>query len=196
MLNLHGGQLTTETQHSPKNTCLWLQHITSSSLLVRESQHRHLNDDEHVAPRDHLIRYSRVIINCSNCKGRDRQACPSLYGPAPGARPPSDTTPQVTTPPRLARHQDERRSSCAAYASISSAYHFTLVSDRAALPMVNQSGHMKGLKLHSGVLTRRVIPELCGKRSNTPPVAGAPTTGTNTSSATASRRVVASFLDV
>ena len=67
-------------------------------------------------------------MNCSNCKGRSGQACPSLYGPAPAARPPSDTTPQMTTPPRLARHQDERRSSCAANASGSSAYCFTHIS--------------------------------------------------------------------
>ena len=95
------------------------------------------------------------------------QACPSPTELDPSSSPLPATTPLLTTPPRLARLKYERHSSCAAYAS--SAYHITLVSDRAALPMVIQSGHIKGLKLRSGVLSRHVIPELCGKRSNTPP---------------------------
>ena len=124
-----------------------------------------------------ITRYSRATMNCSNCKGRGRRACPSLYGPAPGARPPSDTIPQLTTPPRLARHKDERRSSCAANASESSAYYFTHIS-QGSLDNDNQSEHIRDLKLHSGVLTRRLLPELCGKRSTRHPVRGAPIAGT------------------
>ena len=53
-------------------------------------------------------------MNYSNSRARGRQAWPSLYEPDPGARPP----PSLTTPPRLARSQDERRSPCAATCTI------------------------------------------------------------------------------
>ena len=115
-----------------------------------------------------ITRYSRVIMNCSNCKGRGRQACPSLYGPAPGARLPSDTTPHHTTalspsPRRAPRqmHQDRRHTT-------------SPTSLRAALPMINQSLLVGDLKLHSGELTRRLLPELCRKRSTRNPVGGPP----------------------
>ena len=48
----------------------------------------------------------------------------------------------------------------------------SLISLWPALPMINQSSgsHVGGLKLHSGVLTRRILPGPCGKRSTRDPV--------------------------
>ena len=60
-----------------------------------------------------------------------------------------------------------------ANASGSSAY-LSPTSLGAALSMINQSGHIGDLKLHSGVLTRHLLPELCQKRSTRHPVGGAP----------------------
>ena len=50
-------------------------------------------------------------------------------------------------PPVLARHQDERRSSCAANASGSSACHFTLIHSLGSLPDDQPEAHIGGLKL-------------------------------------------------
>ena len=48
--------------------------------------------------------------------------------------------------------------------------------------MINQSSssHVGGLKLHGGVLRRRILPGPCGKRSTRHPVEGALHAGTNT----------------
>ena len=127
-----------------------------------------------------ITRYSRVVMNCSNCKGRGGQACPSLYGPAPGARSPSDTTPQATTPPRLARHQDERRSSCAANASGSSAYHFTHTSQGGLGTDQPERTHRRPQtpqRSSHKVPPTRALPEAI----NTPPSRRCPPAGTNTS---------------
>ena len=123
-------QPTLNPRHSavPKNACSWLPLLTGVRACLYENLIASYAATTSTLSRKTTTLYSRVKVNCSNCKGRGRQACPSLYGPAPGARLPSNPTPQVTTPPRLARHQDGYRTSCAANASGSSAYHFTHIS--------------------------------------------------------------------
>ena len=64
-------------------------------------------------------------------------------------------------PPARQMHQDRRHTT-------------SPTSLRAALPVINQIGHIGDLKLHSGALTRCLLPELCRKRSTRHPVGGAP----------------------
>ena len=134
-------------------------------------------------------------MNCSNCKGRGRQACPSLYGlRSRGSSPIRPWTPQATTPPRLARHQDERRSSCAANASGSSAYHFTHISQGGLANDQPERTHKRPQTPQRSTARGASYPSSAGSDQHATPSEVLLTAGTNTSSATASRRLVSSFL--
>ena len=105
-----------------------------SSLRYRESQHR-LCGGKHAEPKHHNTRYNRsssiartgarVLRRVHHQQNPLQVACHS-HRPGPW-------TPQATTPPVLARHQDERRYSCAANASGSSACHFALIRSLGSL---------------------------------------------------------------
>ena len=145
-------------------------HNWCSSLLVRESQHRLRSDDEHAEPRDkhHSIqqghnellelqgtRWTGVSITL---RTRSRSSSPLRHDSA------SDHTTALSPSPRRVprqMHQDRRHTT-------------SPTSLRAALPMINQSLLVGDLKLHSGELTRRLLPELCQKRSTRNPVGSAP----------------------
>ena len=174
-------QITTECSTTPRNLCPWVSIIIGSRACLYENLNTgYAATTSTLSQETPITRYSRVIMNCSNCKGHGRQACPSLYGPAPGARLPSDTTRQVTTPPRLARHQD---SSCAANASGSSAY-FTHISQGGLAndqpERTRRRPQTPQRSTHKAPPTR-ALPEAI----NTPPGRRCSTAGTNTSSATA-----------
>ena len=116
-------------------------------------------------------------MNYSNPKAHSKQACPSLYEPDPGARPPlpsHDSASDHTT----ALSSFSRRAPLPLCGNVHDRRHTNSPSKlRPALPMINQSGHIGDLTLHSGVLTRRLPPELCWKRSTRHPVGGAPFSG-------------------
>ena len=115
-------------------------------------------------------------MNYSNPRARGKQACPSLYEPDPGARlPPShDSASDHTT----ALSSFSRRAPLLLRGNVHDRRHTNSPSKlRPALPMINQSGHIGDLTLHSGVLTRLHLPELCRMRSTRHPVGGAPLRG-------------------
>ena len=86
-----------------------------------------------------ITQYSSVIMNYSNSRARGGQACPSLYEPDPGARPPPS---HDSASDHTALSSFSRRAPLSLRGNVrSSAYQFTLKT-QAGLANDIQSGHI------------------------------------------------------
>ena len=88
VLNHHGSQLKIRSTAQPQEHMSMAQHKSARACLYENLNTGYAATTKTLTQDTTNTRYSRVIMNCSNCKGRGRQTCTSLYGPAPGASPP------------------------------------------------------------------------------------------------------------
>ena len=125
-----------------------------------------------------ITRYSRVMMNCSNCKGRGGQACPRSRGSSPLRHDSaSDHTTALSPSPRRARLL--LRGKCIRIVGILLHPHLSgLANDQPERTHRRPQGPQRST--HKAPPTR-ALPEAI----NTPPGRRCSTAGTNTSSATA-----------